>query len=304
MKKKYVILIVVVLALALVGYFVFPGLVLKVSINTSRKAAGLEQKTVKVGDHDIVYLEGGSGETVLMVHGFASNKDFWTSFAQFITPAYHVIALDVPGFGESTYLENASYKITDQVERLNQFVDALGLQKFHIVGNSMGGVIAAKYAILFPDRVITLGLFDSGGVSSPEQRELMSSAEPSPLFFETVEGFDRMLYYVFSKPPDIPLFIKKLFVRNAQKSINVNRRISGQLESQKVSLEPDLQKIKMHTLVLWGDQDRLIDVSCVQVFQNGLPNCTAVIMKDCGHVPMVERPQETAEHYLTFLKSK
>jgi len=69
-----------------------------------------------------------------------------------------------------------------------------------------------------------------------------------------------------------------------------------------VALEPDLPKIKARTLVLWGDHDRVLDVSCVQILEKGLPNCTVVIMQDCGHLPMIERPQEASEHYLAFLK--
>ena len=73
-------------------------------------------------------------------------------FAKFISPAYHLVALDLPGFGESTCLEDASYSIEDQAKRLNRFADAVGLKKFHIVGNSMGGLIAARYTVMFLPR--------------------------------------------------------------------------------------------------------------------------------------------------------
>ena len=307
MKKKVLVLITAVVALALVAYFVLPGLLYKIAIDSERRAAGLQQKKVMVGDHEIVYLEGGSGEAIIMVHGFGINKDCWTSFAKFITPDFRVIALDVPGFGDSTYLENASYSIAEQAKRVNQFADAIGLQKFHIVGNSMGGAIAARYAVMFPERVVTLGLFNAFGVSSPVQSEfyrILSRGESNPLIFESIEGFDRLMSFVFLAPPDIPRFVKKLVVEDAQKHKASNERIGEQIISEKEALEPDLPKIKTPTLVLWGDQDRILDVSSVQVLQNGLPNSTAVIIKYCGHDPMEEKPQEAAEHYLTFLKSK
>ena len=307
MKKKAGVLIAAVIALALVTYFILPSLLFKIGINSLRKAAGLELKTVAVGDHKIAYLEGGSGETIIMVHGFAINKDCWTSFAKFITPGFHVIALDLPGFGDSTYLENASYSFDEQAKRLDQFADALDLPDFHIVGNSMGGSIAAQYAVMFPDRVITLGLFNSGGVASPEQSDfgqITAKGGPDALIMGSVEDFDRLMPFIFSTPPYIPRFVKKLVVKDAQKHKASNERIFKELSSELYALEPDLPKIKTRTLVLWGDQDRILDVSSVQVFQNGLPNSTVIILKNCGHVPMEERPQETAEHYLTFLKSK
>ncbi len=305
MKKKVMVLIATVVALALVAYFALPGLLVKWATESERKAAGLHQNTVRVGDHEIVYLEGGQGETILMVHGFAANKDNWTRFAKFISPAYHVVALDLPGFGESTCLESASYNIAEQAKRLNQFVDAVGLQKFHLVGNSMGGYIAARYVVMFPDRVLTLGLFNTAGVQSPvpsEMAQRLSKGEPNPLVAGSVEEFDRLLQFVFSTPPDIPRFVKKLLVEEAQRHKPSNERIFKQISSEHEALRPDLPKINVRTLVLWGDQDRVLDVSCVQVLKNGLPNCAAVIMKDCGHLPMIERPQEAAELYLAFLK--
>ena len=307
MKKKVVVLIAAAIALAVVLYFALPGLLVKWARDSERKAAGLQEKSLRVEDHEIVYLEGGQGEPILMVHGFAANKDNWTRFAKFITPLYHVVALDLPGFGDSTCLENASYSIADQAKRLNQFADAVGLKKFHIVGNSMGGHIAGRYTVMFPERVLTLGLFDASGVKSPvpsEMAQRLAKGEPNPLVAGSVEEFDRLIKFVFFTPPEIPSFVKKLLVEEAMKHKASNERIFKQMSGEIGALEPDLPKIKARTLVLWGDRDRVLDVSCVQVLEKGLPNSTAVIMKDCGHLPMIERPQEAAEHYVAFLKNK
>jgi len=305
MKKKLVVITAIVVVLALVGYFVLPDLLLKWATESERKAAGLQEKRVRIGDHEIVYLEGGRGETIIMLHGFAANKDNWVSFAKLISPTYQVVALDLPGFGESTCLEDASYRMADQANRLNRFVDAVGLKKFHIVGNSMGGHLAARYTVMFPEKVLTLGLFDSAGVQGPVSSEMvkrLSKGEPNPLVAGTVDEFDRLIKFVFSTPPDIPRFAKKLLVEEAQRHKASNERIFKQISSENVALEPDLPKIKARTLVLWGDHDRVLDVSCVQILEKGLPNCTVVIMQDCGHLPMIERPQEASEHYLAFLK--
>jgi abhydrolase domain-containing protein 6 len=307
MKKKLLVLIAAVVVLAVVAYFTLPGLLMKWAVESERKAAGLQLKSLRVGDHEIAYLDGGHGEPILMVHGFAANKDNWTRFAKFISPVYRVVALDLPGFGESTCLENASYSIEDQAKRLNQFADAVGLKKFHIVGNSMGGYIAARYAVMYPERVLTLGLFDAAGVQSPVPSELakrLAKGEPNPLIAGSVDEFDRMIKFVFSTPPDIPRVVKKLLVEEAQRHKPSNERIFKQISAEIGGLEPDLSKIKSRTLVLWGGHDRVLDVSSVEVLKKGLPDCTVVIMKNCGHLPMIERPQEAAEHYLAFLKGK
>lgn len=290
---------------AVVAYFFLPDLLVKWATESERKAAGLKKKSMRVGDHEIAYLEGRGGETILMLHGFAANKDNWDRFAKFISPTYHVVVLDLPGFGESTCLEGASYTMVDQAKRLDRFADAMGLRKFHIIGNSMGGHIAARYTLMCPERVLTLGLFDSAGVRSPEPSEMverLSRGEPNPLVAGSVDEYDRLIEFVFSKPPVIPRFVKKFLVEEAQRHKSGNERIFGQLSTETEALEPDLLKIKARTFVLWGDHDRVLDVSCVEALKNGLPDCTAVIMKDCGHVPMIERPQEAAKHYLAFLK--
>ncbi len=307
MKKKALVILVAAAAIAVVAYFALPGLLMKWARDSERKASGLQEKSVRVDDHEIVYLEGGKGEPILMVHGFAANKDNWTRFAKSITPGYHVVALDLPGFGDSTYLENGSYTMVGQAKRLNQFASAVGLKKFHIVGNSMGGHIAGRYAVMFPETVLTVGLFDASGVKSPipsEMAQRLARGEPNPLIASSADEFDRLLKFVFFTPPEIPNFAKKLLVEEAAKHKAGNERISKELSRELGALEPDLPKIKARTLVLWGDKDRVLDISSVQVFEKGLPNCTTKIMKDCGHLPMIERPQEAAELYLGFLKGK
>jgi pimeloyl-ACP methyl ester carboxylesterase len=259
-----------------------------------------------VGDHTVVYLEGGKGETILLVHGFGANKDNWNRLAKYLTPSFHVVAVDLPGFGESTKREEASYTIAAQVERLDSIAKALSLESFHVAGNSMGGSIAGKYAVRFPDKVLTLGLFNSAGVPQcPEKSEmarLMEKGE-NPLLLETAEDFDRMLEFAFVKPPWFPGAVKKLMAEEWVRSRSFNEKIFREIMTENASLVPDLAKIWTRTLILWGDTDRLLHVSCAEVLGKGLPSSTTVIMKDCGHVPMMERPEETAQHYLEFLRA-
>ena len=111
---------------------------------------------------------------------------------------------------------------------------------------------------MFPERVLTLGLFNSGGVRSPVPSEMgkrLSKGEPNPLVAGSVEEFDRLIKFVFSTPPDIPRFVKRLLVEEAQRHKASNQRIFKQISGENESLEPDLPKIKTRTLVLWGDQD-------------------------------------------------
>ncbi|MDD5222416.1 MAG: alpha/beta hydrolase [bacterium] len=312
--RKIINIITITVVFILAGlafvYFASPGTLYNAGISWARKSAGLTQKSIKVDDHTIQYLEGGKGDNILLVHGFTGEKDNWTLFARYLTPSYHVVALDLPGFGESSRIGSDSYAIQDQANRLDRFADLVGLKTFHIAGNSMGGAIAAKYTVDHPEKVLTLGLFDNAGIwECPEKSDLNKVLEQggkNPLLSETPKDFKESLKYVFVDPPPAP---GRILGYLAEKQLAVkafNEKVWNDIKGKDkiYQLEPDLPKIKNRTLILWGDTDRLISVSCVGILQKGLVNSQTVIMKKCGHVPMMERPKETAEHYLKFIAAK
>lgn len=309
MKKIIAIIIVLFLAALAFVYLAFPGVLYNAGMKMARRSAGLTQKSIKVDNHTIQYLDGGKGENILLVHGFTGEKDNWTLFAKYLTPSFHVVALDLPGFGESSRIESESYTIPDQANRLDRFADLLGLKTFHLAGNSMGGAIAAKYTVDHPEKVLSLGLIDNGGLwNCPEKSDLQKVIEQggkNPLISQTPKDFRESLKFVFVDPPPAP---NRILGYLAKKQIAVkafNEKIWNDLrdEGKIYNLDPDLAKIKNRTLILWGDTDRLISVSCTEILRKGLVNSQTVIMKKCGHVPMIERPQETAVHYVNFLVS-
>ena len=305
-SRKRIILLVICLAIIIpiILYVAAPKLIVKRLIGLQRKAAKLTVKSAVVGDHTIVYSEGGTGETILMVHGFGGNKDNWLRFAKFFTPQYHVIIPDLPGYGESTRLEDARYNIMAQVERLNAFCKGLGISQFHMVGNSMGGNISGNYAAKYPEMVKTLALFDASGVNSPIQseRERLIEKGFNPMIVHSRADFDRYLKFIFAKPPVIPPIAKRVFAAEAAADKSKNEKLFQDMVMDNFDLEGNLSKIPQPTLILWGDTDRVLDVSSVSIFEK-IRNHKKVIMKDCGHVPMIERPEETASLYLDFLKS-
>jgi pimeloyl-ACP methyl ester carboxylesterase len=307
MMRKVILIVVVVLVLVpVVLYLAAPELLVGLAMDLERKSSGLSKGSVMIGDHTVYYLEGGEGQTILLVHGFGSNKDNWNRLAKYLTPSFRVVAVDLPGFGESTKRQDASYTVAAQVDRLNSIAKALSLESFHVAGNSMGGNIAGRYTIRFPDKVLTLGLFNTAGVlRCPEKSEMGRRLErgENPLLIETPEDFDAMLKFAFVKPPWFPGIVKKMMADEWAQSRAFNEKVFREIIEEASSLEPDLPKIWTRTLILWGDSDRLLHVSCAEVLEKGLPSSTKVIMKDCGHVPMMERPEETARHYLKFLQA-
>ena len=303
MKKKLLIAALILLLVPVVIYFGFPEVLCNYSITSVRKAAGLSKKVIKVDQYSIHYLEGGQGETILLLHGFSANKDNWPRLAGLLTENYHVVAVDLPGFGESSKIETDSYNIASQAKRVNRIVETLGLKKFHIGGNSMGGAISGKYTVDYPEKVLSLALLNTAGIHSAEKsefRKLLAKGD-NPLLVKTPEDFKRTMRFVFVEPPPIPGRIINHLTKQSIMNRDFNEKIFGQIVKENYSLEDDLSRIKAKTIVVWGDKDRVIHVSCTDVIKKSLPGSTIVVLKNCGHLPMIERPEETARYYLEFL---
>jgi abhydrolase domain-containing protein 6 len=301
------LVVTVVLGALLTGCALSPEASFKLALDAQRRAADLVKKEVQVGDHSIVYLEGGTGETIVLLHGFGGNKDNWTTFARHMK-GYHLVIPDIPGFGESSQVVADSYDTESQVARLDLLAQALKLNRFHMAGNSMGGAYAAVYGSKYPRKVLTLALLDPGGAPSPHKSELMVQWEKGNnlLLPNNAEDFRKLVALVFVKQPDMPAWAEKILVADAVGHRAFNEKIlndySNACKATECSLAPYLPRIQAPVLIIWGDQDKLTDVGGVAFLEKHLKNSKTVIMKDTGHCPMIEKPEETAAAYVKFLK--
>ncbi len=292
-------------ALAFVLYFWFPGFILNGAKQVLRWQAGLTRHTVQVDDHRWVYLEGGTGETILFVHGFGMEKDGWGLFLQAFSKSSHLIVPDLPGFGENSRLESANYDIPSQVRRLNRFVENLGLNRFHLVGSSMGGYIAGWYASEYPEKVKSLALFNPAGVSAPILSDMWrrhAEGGAVALLYKTRKGFEDLLTLLFYRAPPVPGSFKKYFAELGASNHVFYEKVLRDIEREgKDQLEQRLPRVKARSLVLWGANDRILHVSGAEKFRDGLNNVKVVILDQCGHVPFFEKREETVEAYQDFL---
>jgi len=295
------------LAVILFGLMaLFPEDTTTLAVALERSASGLDHKTVIVDGETWHYLEGGpvDAEVLLLLHGFGGDKDNWTRFARSLTTDYRVIAPDLPGFGESVWHPDWDYSLFPQRDRVNAFVQALGLRQFHIAGNSMGGHLAALYTDRYPDEVISLALLDNAGVEAPEESDFWRALAKgkNPLIAESVGDFDVLLSFAAYKKPFVPWPVKGVFARWAVDHAESNDAIfDAYISDRSTGLEPILADINEPVLIVWGEFDRILDVSSVDVMTALLPQAEVVIMKDTGHIPMLERPAKTAALYLDFL---
>jgi pimeloyl-ACP methyl ester carboxylesterase len=303
---KYGMIVVGAVVLLLAAfYFLFPETVFKLAIDAQRRSADLVKKEVQIDDHRIVYLEGGKGETVILLHGFGGYKDQWTAFAKYLK-GYHLVIPDIPGFGESSQVPTDNYCVESQVGRIGRFVEVLKLDKFHMAGNSLGGAFAATYAAKHPEKVLTLALLDTAGAPSQKKSELLIQLEKGNnlLLAGNAEDVDKLMALVYAKMPSIPAPFKKILVADWIAHAGFNKKIWNDCQPLQFSLAPVLPQIQAPVLILWGDQDKMLDVGGVAFLEKNLKNYRTVIMKDTGHCPMIENPEETAKAYRSFLNER
>ncbi len=300
---KYGLVAAVVVSVFLAAfYFLFPETVFKLAVDAQRRSADLVRKEVQVGDHRVVYLEGGTGETVMLLHGFGGYKDQWTAFAKHVK-GYRVVIPDIPGFGESSKVPADRYGVEDQVERINRFAMILSLDRFHIAGNSLGGAYAATFTAQHPEKVLTLALLDTAGAPSPNKSKFVLQLEEgrNPLLANNPAEVEQLMDLAYAKKPAIPSSFKKILVDDWIAHSEFNRKIWDDTHPFQLSLAPVLPRIQAPVLILWGDRDHMLDVGGVAFLEKNLRQHSTVVMKDTGHCPMIERPEETAKVYLNFL---
>lgn len=307
MKILLVLIFAPLIAFALM-YFIFPGRLVAIGRALLRRRGGMMQKNVVVDGRSWPYLEGGdpTKPLLLLVHGFAGDKDNWSMIAPYLTRDYHVIAPDLPGFGENERNPDLAYDLQAQTARLKAFADTLGLQRPHVAGNSMGGWIALRYAIDYPVALATLTLLDNAGVNGANESELQKQAaneDYNPLILSNLEDADRLVAMVVHKPPYIPSRLKPVLYADGLKYRDQLDTIFWIIatEGRDHPLNDRLGEVKVPTLIIWGRHDQLLDVSCVPVLEAGIAGSISHIMEHVGHVPMIEDPKGTAAVMKGFL---
>ncbi|MBT4362996.1 MAG: alpha/beta hydrolase [Desulfobacterales bacterium] len=310
MKKliKYLIIIlIIVFGSGIVTYYFYPGTFINAATEVSKWRGNLDTKSVQVDKHLWPYIEGGAQntETIVFIHGFGSSKEPWIPMISYFSKKYHVIAPDLPGFAKNKIVDGATYTIPAQADRLDKFMTAINVDKFHLIGVSMGGYISSYYASVFQERSLSLALIDSAGVTSPEQSyyaKHFNKTNENVLVPEDVKGYKRMLEFVFHTPPKIPDHIAGYIIEVRKKRLKEEKLLFQYIvKSMELPLEQRLPLIETKTLIMWGDKDRIIDISSVPIFEKGIKNHQTVIFKDIGHVPFLEAPIKTNEAYEKFL---
>jgi pimeloyl-ACP methyl ester carboxylesterase len=304
---KFLLAAITVIVIGMIGFvYLAPEKATIFAINAERHRSDLLRKEIDLPDgFHHVYLEGGKGEPLMLLHGFGANKDNFTKVAGFLTSHYHVIIPDLIGFGESSHPKEADYTPAAQAERIRSFARALGFERLHLGGNSMGGLIAMTYAASYPAEVASLWLLDPAGVWNAPKSEYFKSIEETgrnQLLVKNEDEFAQLIKFVMNKPPFIPRPIMNVMAQEKISNYDLEVRIFKQLMDAG-SLENRVSGLSIPTLIVWGDKDRVLSLASAEILHKLMPRSQVITMSDIGHIPMMEQPQQSAEDYLSFRKS-
>jgi pimeloyl-ACP methyl ester carboxylesterase len=260
---------------------------------------------------DVHYVDEGSGEPIVMIHGFASSLHTWNAVADELKRSHRVIRLDLPPFGVTGPLRSASGDIeTMNLPTYRRFIDtfmqALGIGRATLIGNSLGGLIAWDYAVRHRDAVERLVLIDSAGfpMKLPIYIGLFNSAlvrasSPWCLPEAIVKSAVRNVYGDPRKldPATLRRYVEFFQGEGTRAAIGkmVPTLDFGQLDTDA------LRTLKVPSLVLWGAKDRWIPTAHAAAFASRIPGAKSVMYPGLGHIPMEEAPKRVMTDLRAFL---
>jgi pimeloyl-ACP methyl ester carboxylesterase len=274
----------------------------------------LQVHEVHTAKHCISTLTMGHGPDVLLLHGLGGTRASLFATAAALSDRYRVHAPDLPGFGSSGKPARGAYNARWFAEAMLDFMDEQNISRAHVVGNSMGGRIAIEMAMIAPQRVRGLGLL------CPAVAWVKRGFHPlvrllRPEFGLLPHGFSRdtvasQFWSMFCDPdlidPDVADLMVDEFRRIYQ---SAGARLAFLASARNIYLEapygtrgfyPRLSELECPALFIWGSHDRLIPSAFSRHVAKWLPGAEQVTLDDSGHVPQVERPEETNELLLEF----
>lgn len=260
-------------------------------------------KTATVYGAKIQYKEAGSGPAVILLHGLGGDSSNWLSTIGPLSEKYRVLVPDQIGFGRSDK-PVISYSVGTYVDFLGAMYKEWKIERASLVGNSLGGWIAAAFSLAHPEKVDRLVLVDAAG-------------------FSLEKGFDHRLLRVLNGATRkaikdlLPLvfYDKQRFMNDAFVDLMFTRRVTagdGYTIQQIIDsivqgedvLDNRLSGIKQPTLIIWGREDGLTPLSMGERFNKEIAGSKILILEKCGHVPQMEKPGEFNAALLKFLAEK
>ena len=306
-KRKYwlyTLLIALILAINSVAYSDISVDDLKV------KYANQYSKFIEVDGMQVHYRIEGEGFPIVLIHGTASSLHTWDAWTKELKKTNTIIRMDLPAFGLTGPNKTADYSIKSYTTFLDQFLNEIAIDSFHLVGNSLGGNIAWNYAAEHPNKVDKLILVDASGLPTNKPQPAVFKMAKTPvvsnLFLYVTPKFfiNKNMQEVYADDTkitdDLVSRYHKMALREGNRQAFIDRaRMDFKLDS-KANIDK-LKSIQNSTLLIWGAQDNWIPLDNGIRMDSVMQNSKLVVLESSGHVPMEENPEESLAIFKQFI---
>jgi pimeloyl-ACP methyl ester carboxylesterase len=260
-------------------------------------------KEVAVFGQKIHYVEAGAAgsPSVILLHGLGGSSQVWQFNTGVLAEKYHVYVPDQIGFGKSDK-PLVNYRIRTYVDFLDEFCKQLKIERASLIGNSMGGWIAAAFTAAFPDRVDKLVLEDAAGYTPPKDFDMKSLVGLNPT---TRAGMKVLVAKVFFNKAFLTdaAIDQAIAARLAAGDGYTINSITESIVRGEDFLDDTVKTIKRPTLIVWGRQDGLVPLADGERFNKDIAGSKLVVFDQCAHVPNIEKAAEFNAAVLKFLGS-
>ncbi len=270
-----------------------------------------DSKTVDIDGTTAHYRTTGQGpKTILLLHGDASSLQTWANWTTALATDSRVVSVDLPGFGLTGPNARGSYSTFAYLAFLEKFVDTLGLRDLRLVGNGLGGQIAAFYTADHPDLVEKLVLIDAEGYLNDRPRSLGSWIVQTPILGEIAEKITpKSLFRDHLKAlwANDALLTDSIVDRDFDLFLRQGNRAAW---AERIRVEDNrppaeqMKKIAVPTLILWGAEDTQVATSHAYLFHKDIRKSILKIYNGLGHLPQEEDPARTVKDVQLFFDGK
>jgi abhydrolase domain-containing protein 6 len=304
MRRALAVLALLAAAL-LVALALHPALALQGEFARQRWLAGAREQAGEAAGHRVVHLEAGQGPVLVLLHGFTGSKENWLPLQRRLARRWRVLAPDLPGWGDSSRRAGTDYGYAAQAERLAAWLPTVADGPVVLVGHSMGGGIAALLAARHPQQVSRLVLMDAGGVRYRDNdfgRAVLAGENPFAVHDRA--SLDRYLGTVFDHPPWVPWPADRALISRRIADAGFEDQVLDAIGRGPEAFLPgqEAPRISRPTLLLWCERDRVIDASAAALYRDAIHGSKVRLLQGCNHMPMMERPDETAAMLEEFLR--
>ena len=273
---------------------------------------GYQKTFVTRGGINVHYLEAGEGPVVLLVHGLGTSMVTWyCNIDALVSGGYRVLALDLPGHGDSDKPKDLDYNPAGAAELIHHFLVELKLDRISLVGNSAGGLVAGLFSLAYPQQVEKLVLVAAGGLGRHVTWLLRAMAVPvlGELIYQPgLQSPLSLVRRIFFRPP--PILAKVLPEMERVRKLHGARHAAIQSVRSSVNLLGQrkksyildrLQDLKRPLLTIWGEEDSILPVSQAEAVRRALPRSVTRVIPECGHWPHMEKADQFNDLLVRFL---